>query len=344
MKRVAIITLTGDKNYGNKFQNYAMQTVLTKFNLDVSTILLKSNTENVMKTNCLKAFLKKLIEYVREKRIKNFSKKYINNYYFISYKQLKKDFDCFCIGSDQIWNPYFLDDFYFSYAKFTDRAFSYAASFGIDDIPRKYTKEIKDGLCKLNNISVREETGANIVEQLTNKRPIVALDPVLLLDAHEWKKISASPIFKPKKKYIVTYYIGKCSEERRDYVKKIAKDRGLSVVNLGKIKNMIYYLTNPMEFLYFWENSEMVFTDSFHGVVFSILFQKPFYIFEREDEYVSMNSRIETLLNKFCLTDRTIKDYNQNLTFECDFSKTDEILRVEREKSLEYLKNALDIK
>ena len=88
----------------------------------------------------------------------------------------------------------------------------------------------------------------------------------------------------------------------------------------------------------------MVFTDSFHGVVFSILFQKPFYIFEREDEYVSMNSRIETLLNKFCLTDRTIKNYNQNLTFECDFSKTDEILRVEREKSLEYLKNALDIK
>ena len=338
MKKGLIVTLYGDYNYGNKLQNYALQYTLEKFGTIVST-LDTSNNECTGKN--IKELVKKLLKKIRINKFRNFSKTYLK----LQNKDSNlKDFDFVCIGSDQIWNPNYCNDFYYSFAKFSQNVFSYAASFGIEKVPDKYVTDIRNGLEHLKHISVREDLGKKIVEQISNRQANVHLDPTMLLTSEEWDCIAQASAHNEKKKYILTYFLGNYSNERKEYIKKIAKENRLKIINLNQMLDYQYYSISPNDFLNYIKNSELVLTDSFHGAVFSIIYKKAFYIMEREEKSEKLISRIETLLNKFCLTDRTIKNYNQNLTFECDFSKTDEILRVEREKSLEYLKNALDIK
>ena len=355
MKKLLILTIYDNFNYGNRLQNFAMQSVLKKFNKDVYTLnnasLCYKKQNNAKRIK--KITLKKLINKVRKivlkpiyrKRFKvfeKFSDTLIKQTRINTYDEINKEFSMICIGSDQIWNPYFLNNFYYSFGKFSNNAFSYAASFGIEKIPDEYKEEIKDGLEKIKNISVREEKGADIVEEFISKRPEVNIDPTLLLTYKEWNKIVEIPKSLPNKKYILTYFLGKYSNKRRKYINDFAKKNNLEVVSLAQIKDIKYYFMGPSEFLYFIKNCEMVLTDSFHGAIFSIIYKKPFYIFNREEKIESMNSRIETLLKKFDLKEREIKDYSQSLEFDCDFSKVDSILEIERKKSMEYLKNAIN--
>lgn len=348
MKNILIITLYGNFNYGNKFQNYAMQTTLNKlgFNAYTNSNLYMQNSNTISKR--VKKFIKKIMDMPnqivnrRKTRIfENFSNKYLSLKRYSRYQEINEEIGAICIGSDQIWNPYFIKDFYYSYGQFSNNAFSYAASFGINEIPDEYKEEVKKGLNHVKHISVREDKGADIVENLIGKRPEVVLDPTLLLEDKEWDKIIAVPKNIPKKKFIVTYFLGKYSKERREYINKFAEKNNMEVVNLGQIKDKKYYYEGPSEFLYFIKNSEMVLTDSFHGSVFSILYKKTFYVLNREDNIKSMNSRIETLLNKFKLQGIEIKNYNQELNFKCDFSHVDDILKIEREKSMNFLKKAI---
>lgn len=202
---------------------------------------------------------------------------------------------------------------------------------------------MKIGLKNLKNISVREEKGAEIVKNLTSQKAEVCVDPTLLLSANEWDEIIKKPEKMPKGKYIFTYFLGKYSKKRKKYIYDFAKENNLEVVNLGRLQYLKYYYIDPSEFLYLLKNSEIVLTDSFHGSVFSIIYKKPFYIFEREENIKSMNSRIETLLNKFDLKERKIKNYSNKISLDCDYSKIDDILEKEKNKSMEFLKNSLEL-
>lgn len=347
---ILIITLYGNFNYGNRFQNYAMQNVLQKFESNVSTL---ANSKIVNEKKKEKLTLKRLISNVvyfnrkllLKKRIgvfEKFSDKYINKCDYEDTELIKKEFDIVCIGSDQIWNPYFYDDFYYSFGKFSKNVFSYAASFGIENVPDIYKEEIKEGLNNVKSISVREDRGAEIVKDLVGRNAEVVVDPTLLLTDEEWDKIVEIPKILPKKKYILTYFLGICSKERREYIESFAKENDLEMVNLGQIEYKKYYNVSPSEFLYFLKNSELVLTDSFHGSVFSIIYKKPFYIMKREDENKSMTSRIDTLLNKFELEDRQVNNYSKKLELNCDFSKVSSILEIERKKAMEFLEKAVN--
>lgn len=364
MRNVLIITLYGESNYGNKFQNYAMQTILSKLGLNVYTntnFNLYNNEKNNYKRdkkilyflekikkitiikiiNRIKYEFQKPLEKKRQNIFEVFSNKYLNNKNYKTYKEINEEIDMICIGSDQIWNPHFAEKIYFTYGQFSNNVFSYAASFGINEIPDEYKEKITEGLCHIKYISIREEKGADIVEELIGKRPEVLVDPTLLLSDKEWDKIEKVPKKVPKNKYILTYFLGDYSKERKEYINNYANNNNMEVVNLAQIKDKKYYCVGPSEFLYFIKNSELFFTDSFHGCVFSILYKKSFYVMNREDNVQSMNSRMETLLKKFQLQDRVITNYNQKIDFNCNFSKIDKILEIERKKSMKFLNKAI---
>lgn len=287
----------------------------------------------------------------REEIFKEFSLKYLSETDFtISEKNIPQDllnrYDYFITGSDQVWNPNYTSgsSIYFLTFAPKNKRISYAASFGVSEIPEEYIENYKKWLSEMPHLSVREEAGAKIVKDLTGREATVSLDPTMLLTKEQWLSISQVPSHKPKKGYLLTYFLGNIPKERENLLKDIAKRNDLEIVNLARVKEKIPYLTGPSEFIDYIDSASVFCTDSFHGAAFSILLETPFIVFERIDNSPSMNSRIETLLTKFKLESRLVQNIKSNeQIFEIDYSHVPPILQKERDSSINYLKNALNI-
>ena len=351
MKQVAIITLYGNNNFGNKLQNYAVQESLKKFNTNPTTLRLFSGGGSFMDyfINRAKYLLKRTImqkKLYRNKNFKIFEKEYINNSQKIYFNNEKANmkYDYYSIGSDQVWNPYFGLKEPFMLAEFTNNKFSFSASFGVDKIDENFKKQLLKEIHNFKCISVREEQAKKIIREIDNNVDVeVLLDPTMLLTKNEWEKISKKPTNHKKDKYILLYFLGNICQSRKNEIERIAKEKDLKIINILD-KNSEYYKCGPSEFLYLEENAELICTDSFHSCVFAILFDRPFIIFDREDAHVKMNSRLETLISKFNLKNRKYngeKITEENLNH--DYSEAYKILEVEREKSKKFLEKALDI-
>ena len=182
------------------------------------------------------------------------------------------------------------------------------------------------------------------MEDLTNRKDVeILVDPTMLLDANEWDKVSKEPENMIKRRYILNYFLGGISEERKKEINRIAEENNCSVINILDKKDP-FYISGPSEFLYLEKNAFLICTDSFHSSVFAILYNTPFIVFNREDKTECMNSRIDTLLSKFELKDRYYNGKITNNLLKCDYSKSYKILELERKKSDDFLKKALDIK
>lgn len=359
--KCAIITITNGSNYGNRLQNYAVQRVLEKRNITVETLInlgnnednyktkIKSIVKNVLKTTLLyKKYnneIKRLNAFKKFNKYNiRFSKNSISNTK-ISTKILKQ-YDCFICGSDQIWNPNYKENAKVNFLGFVEnrKKIAYAPSFGVSNIPDNRKEEIKNWLNKIDYLSVRENEGKKIIEELTNRKDVeILLDPTMMLTSEEWDKISKKPNQLKNDKYILNYFLGELSEERRKQIDIVAKENNCEIINILD-KNSPFYQTDPSEFLYLEKNAFLICTDSFHSCVFAIIYNRPFVVFDREDNTVSMNSRIETLLNKFMLQDRK---YNGKLTEEQlkhNYENAYKILEKEKQKAYNFLNTALDIK
>ena len=359
-KTVGIITLTGNNNYGNRLQNYATEFILKKYGFIPITIKNAYGLNN--KTNYIK-YIYKYSRYFlsivkndliksNKKRLKCFKEfdKNINVtkklYTINSIKRLKCDY--YIVGSDQVWKP--------TYGRLSDldlltfveprKRISYSSSFGIEKLPLKYEEKAKKEFLKFKSISVREDAGKKIVENLTNRKDVsVLIDPTMMLNSSEWDKVSKKPKqidIMNGKKYILNYFLGDVSEKTKNIIKEFAKENDCYIINLLD-KNDPFYETGPSEFLYLEKNAFLVCTDSFHSSVFSIMYDTPFVVFDREDKKDNMNSRITTLLSKFSLEDRKYHGKLNDETLKHDYSIAYKILNEERNKSEEFLKNALEI-
>jgi len=143
----------------------------------------------------------------------------------------------------------------------------------------------------------------------------------------------------------LTYFLGGIPPKYKKQIKKIAKVNNLEVINLADIRDKETYRTGPSEFIDYINSCSVFCTDSFHGAVFSILFEKPFIVYERMGSTLSMFSRIETLLKKFKLESRKAENIKSNEdVFNIDFSHVPAILEAERKKSYDFLKEALNVK
>ncbi len=357
MKKIGIITLTGDKNYGNKLQNYALHYLLSKYNYELFTIWPKTS---ILK-KILIYFKRKLISifpfisrkknefYCREKNFKEFDNKYLKRFYINSKKieKLNGVFDYFVIGSDQIWNPNLINYYFgFSIFKTNVKLFSYAASLGVGEVNDEYIDKIKYLLTKdrIPYISVRESTGVKIISEITNRKDISEnIDPTLLLNNDEWDMLSKKPKQLKTDKYILTYFLGKLSDKRKYEIERVAIENNCEIINLLDVESPFYKI-GPSEFLYLEKNAFLICTDSFHSSVFALIYNTPFLIFDRVDNAENMSSRLNDFIVKFNLFDRK---YNGKITEENlnhDYSEAYKILEVERQKSKDFLERALDIK
>lgn len=364
---LAIITLNDHKNYGNRLQNYALQTILLADFGDVHT-LWDSTDYNPLMLNyhySIKSVIKYILNWknqredlgkyyvrnlVREYNIKTFSNRNIMICYNFIYDEIIKKYDYFIVGSDQVWNPLFwsftekCSDAYFLQFADERKRIAYAASFGISELPSKYIDTFKRGLDGIPYISVREQAGADIIKRITGRDVPVLVDPTLLLDAEHWRTLEMQPEWYRGEKYILTYFLGNVPP----IIDNIAKEHSYKIYNLMDKECLDLYVSRVEEFLYLIDNAELVCTDSFHACVFSILFNTPFVVVDRQQEGIAdMTSRLDTLLGLFGYQDRLIdfakSDIDANKLMTMDFSKVKEIQEREISRSTAFLKEAMHI-
>jgi len=368
-RKVGIITLHGYQNYGNKLQNYALQEIVKKIGFDVETVIFcspivkKKNIVNIIgklfiKDGHTKIFdrICKIIRYslhrdLENKRIKafkEFSNKYLlemfYNYNNETLSYLSNKFDFFITGSDQVWNPIYINKlpiYFLTFCKPNQRL-SYAPSFGKEVIPKEYENKYKVWLSEMKSLSVREKSGAKIIKELVGRDVPVLVDPTLLISKEHWLSIARKAPNRPDDNYILTYFLGKVSDETNKQIKDLSKKYKMKIIRLADLNDREAYVAGPSEFIDYINSASILLTDSFHGVAFSILFEKPFIVYERSGS--SMYSRIETLLEIFNLRSREVRHIkNADDIFNIDYSHVAPILEAERNKALNYLREAFNI-
>lgn len=203
---------------------------------------------------------------------------------------LSDRYDYFISGSDQVWNPNNLHGTSFYFLTFAERTkrISYSASFGISNIPDEFIENYKNWLTNMHRISVREETGAKLVKELTGRNAMVLVDPTLMLSKDRWLSIAKESTYKPKNKFLLTYFLGDVSKNTKIRINEIAKKNKLDIINLYDINNKNIYTSGPSEFIDFVNSASLFCTDSFHGVVFSVLMETPFIVFERKSNTINV--------------------------------------------------------
>lgn len=331
---IGIITLFGYFNYGNRLQNYAMQEILKNIDIDINVDSLKFGPNKTKKTT-------KLMQK-RKNNFKEWSQEHIQERY-VNYKDKAKvlnEYDFICVGSDQIFTPKSKLIFNLDFLKFVDpnKKFTYAASFGRSVIPSNLIRTYKTGLSsfKETNLSVRENQGNTLIKNLTNKDSYIHVDPTLILNSNDYEKIMDSVIF--EKDYILTYFLGKTPEGKKNIIKDIARKDNLKIININDPE---YYTLNPSKFLGLLKNAKYIFSDSYHGILFSMIFRKNFILIENRPK---MRSRFNTLFNKFSLTDRSFETIIRlNNIPDIDYSSLEKELEIEKRITLEYLKSKLGV-
>ncbi len=356
-KKVGVITFHNYDNYGAILQSYALQKSLVKLGVQPEIIDYKckyiSNPFRVerLKNKGLFNYIYGIIGYFcyLPRRIKcNKFRKKIKYSEPLNAKNLKKtdgQYDIYIAGSDQIWdwNLTGFDKAYFLDFVTNGKKCSYAASIGENLPTDKHTCEYARLLERFDHIIMRESYGADVVEKLIGSRPECACDPTLLLRADEWEMVMTKSLV--KKPYILVYQLG-VNPKFVDYTKRLKKMTGLNVVYVpfplvGFLNCKMRMCDGPSEWLRLFKDAEYVITDSFHGVVFSVLFHKKFFV-QVNGHHV--NKRVDEFLKRLNLEDRIIDECVSdeivfgNIDYEFVDSKLDEV----REDSINQLKKMID--
>lgn len=352
--KIGIYTITEGENYGNRLQNYAMQCILESKNNDVRTlrVLHKGNDFS----GKIKLFIKKTfnIKYsFRDKRkvsFDKFNKKYIK---FESenitdngaFRKLNS-YDCFVAGSDQIWNPNFDITTGASFLQFAKgkRKVSISASFGVDSIEDKTKRDVcKKYLNDFNAISVREKAGAKIVKELINVDVPVLIDPTLMLGKEQWKQIAEKPKMIDDKKYILCYLLGNFEDDVIKKIKMYCEENQCKLIFLDNDYAYMQHGTDdefavsPSEFIWLIEHCEKVITDSFHAIIFSMIFQKRLIAIPRDTSLGNMNNRLTDLAEEFRIKNLISYDYDFSNEAEMDFDLIESVLTAKKKQFINFL-------
>lgn len=312
MKKVGIVTVYGEQNYGNKLQNYALVQIFKKLGFYPITLqgrqsALRLSAKQKGK-NLIKAIMAKTPTksshaqyYRREENFKNFSRHYLNlsKGFFTDGADIAflNSFDVLSVGSDQVWND---ADFnqadvkYFSLNGITGpKKISFAASIGKKDFQAKFKLMFVTGLNDFDFISCREESAVAYLSGILDKECILMMDPTLFLDGNDWNCMEKKPGWLHKHDYYLEYFLGGVNPE----CLKIIPDNG-NIINMMDVSSDAF-VSSPSEFIYLIHHAKAVFTDSFHACIFSMLFDRPFIVFNRLNALSNMNSRIDTLFEEF---------------------------------------------
>lgn len=273
-------------------------------------------------------------------------------------RSLNDSYDVFISGSDQVWNPNtFRSPYFLDFAADHKKKIAFAASMGINDLSPRQKKTLLPLIKRFDFISVREKKAKELLGRyIPDARIETISDPVFLLDSSEWNRITRSVI--QDQKYIYAYFLGERKKNIR-LAKKTAQTLNLPIAAVPYIyrryngfdhnfANIKLYDAGPREFLGLIKDAELILTDSFHAAVFSVIFQKPFFVYDRdrENDTNSMNSRLTDLLDDLGLADRKISNKNQltqqKIAETIDYEKVYSVLRKKKEDSMKFLFKALE--
>lgn len=378
MKTIGIITIVKVNNYGAELQAFALQRKLNLmgYKAEIIDYLFYKNKEfkkekisrpyyNFPLKKRIKEFLLPIIEEMKslphyknyQNRIREFER-FHNKYTrfspvrYYSYSQLYTSppvYDVYCVGSDQVWNPNCytsLNPYFLTFAPKSSKKIAYASSFGVKNLPNDAKNTYKENLGQLTHISTREKTGIKIIKDLTGREAKLVLDPTFLLTQEEWNEIAnCSKV--PNYKYILLYVL-KDSKFITKTAMELSKLSGLKIVRITKgafkqdYNKHIYDIIDaaPDDFIGLFSKADLILTNSFHGTVFSIIYQKDFYTILKKDK--DNNSRQIDLLNNLGLGNRIVYEGNflqqPSIDYKISNTRTEKL----RHQSLEYLINAIE--
>jgi Polysaccharide pyruvyl transferase. len=387
MKHIGVVANHKTVNYGTMLQAYAMQEALEKLGYQAETIDLSGVETDIRRKKLafflsqtpVTSFLKEKIPYadkklrklldrdfrdrcaVREKLFSDFRGRHFSMSgqcaNRMSLTEAAEKYDMVLVGSDQIWLPSNIaaDIFTLSFVPDKIKKVAYASSFGVSSLPKSQWNAAGTFLNRIDYVSVRERSGQRIAEETAGRQVPVVCDPTLLFTAEQWdnmvpkKHIAEGP-------YILCYFLGN-NQDQRSFVSEARKITGLKIVSLlhmdGYIKSDNHFADiapfdiGPDEFINLIRFADFIFTDSFHGTVFSILNRKSVFTFDRykRDAAVSTNTRIDNLFELPGLSDRHINAAdNPKICVDTpvDYSSALADIALLRKSSWTYLTRALE--
>ena len=376
MMKIGILTFYRVANYGAMLQAFALWQFLASYGHDVKFIRIpKTSPERIPLWRCFVArsihgVRMKLKQYVRHS-VTDFAAAYPQTRMCHTLKQLRSisnSFDAIIVGSDQMWNPLWcsgrsLPYVMLEFAPEHARRISYAVSFSTTEWKLAQNAKLAGELLKkFSSISVREESGAKLVEQLSGRTDArCVLDPTLLKSADFYRSIFDTPGngIQNAQSYIFCYLLDEwsdpCSETRALEVVKSALSVDSVITDQVNVTGRLHLLSTRFsirtkvsvpEWVRRIELSEFVFTNSFHGTVFAILFHKPFVSLLLRGRVSGMNERLISLTNRLGLTSRVVyADNIESVKFavdnRIDWADVDARVKHLREESTDWLNRAL---
>ena len=271
-------------------------------------------------------------------------------------KFLELPFDVYIVGSDQVWNWGLVRNkekiFFLEGVPAGTRKISYAASTGHSRFGEQETAWMKEHISGMDVISVREKSALAAIQKMTEKKISVCLDPTMLHDAEYWRSFERKPKGMGNKKYVFMYGLGYafCKNQEMEacrLAKEVARKEGLTVIHsyygayrkrFDKTAKHCYY-QGPYEFLWLIDHAEYVINCSYHGTVFSVIFRKPFYTYSTGGN----GARMEDLVQTLGIEDRYL-DTAFDVSYadwKIDWEKVEDNWNRERQRSLNYLKEAI---
>lgn len=278
----------------------------------------------------------------------SFRKKYLKTdriYTPQNISESNKVYDVFLTGSDQVWNDScsLKDSVYcLTFAEDKKKKISFSASFGFDFIEKEREEFYKTALGRFDAISVREKSGVEIVDKLIGKKPDIIPDPTFMLTKEMWNNIAHMP---KEKKYILIYLLN-ARDDLLEFAKSLSEKTGLSIINITDENHKIIdakYVHNagPCEFLGYYNNAEYIVTNSFHGLMFSLIYRKSVYVDIPEGKQTTFE-RLTYILGKIGITDRYIKDLPEDfIPSRIDYTPYEEKISKLKQDTLTFIEKNL---
>lgn len=378
MKKIAILTQPLISNYGGILQDFALQKVLKNKNYDVVTIdrryngvskskLILSNLKNTiinkLQLGSKRNFTSSDVNFIT-KNPRNFISKYITlsevidqNEKMVNHFQ-NNSYDVVIVGSDQVWRPKYspnIYDYFFGFLKDNSKTkkLSYAASFGVDtwEYNEDQTKKVTDLIKLFDGVSVREKSAVELCKDHLDTKAQFVLDPTLLLEKEDYLKLITKKSDRTAAS-IFTYVLDK-SESKTNIINFVQKKLGKEVrtnqpkedQKLSLSKKLKDFAYPPIEgWIESFDQADFIVTDSFHGTIFSIIFNKPFLTIVNSGRGVA---RFKSLLSLLDLEDRLIDAYDESvisekLSLPIEYTRVNAALKELKADSLAYLFNNIE--
>lgn len=347
MKKIGIFTFHWGTNYGGVLQAYSLQTVLQSLGYKVEIVNYYPITHRNSFLRCLgRSFVSRFQEYQKEGLFVPFRKKNLNlTPAYHDYERLEKactDFDVLIVGSDQIWNPFIAltygKAYYLGFAHQNIKKISYAASLGCSDYPSEVLNQILPSIMLFDSVSVREHSAVTILENAGVSNVALTPDPTILVNPEVFRSFIKKPSVTDHAFFYLLHADHRFFRRVESHISKkhlvLRAKNGKSALTIEEWLSSLWF-------------SRVVITNSFHGVVFSLLFHKNFVVFPVKGKLQGMNDRIVTLLSQVGLEKKVLMSYDDTdaldscLNIVVDWKRVDNQIHALRMKGVDFLKHSI---